>query len=73
MMIDILTTIQAAAVIQAPSPVITDIREDAFLEVAPPDQAITPPSRPSSLSCSQHESHLPRGRSLSRRRGSSVR
>jgi hypothetical protein len=48
MMIDILTAIQAAAVIQAPSPVITDIRADAFLEVAPPDQAITMSPRPAS-------------------------
>ena len=36
------------AVIQAPPPVITDIREDAVLEVAPPDQTITMSSRPAS-------------------------
>lgn len=48
MLVDILTAIQAAAVIQAPSPVITDIREDAVLEVAPPDQTITMSSRPAS-------------------------
>ena len=47
-MIDILIAIQAAAVIQAPSPVITDIRADAFLEVAPPNQAITMSPRPAS-------------------------